>query len=144
MASPDIEGGATFKQFSRLRTGSTDKNASNVSLGTSSASDGLESPVKTAVDSTLGRIRSRTRRKSVQAEDDRRGSGDSGSRLSKLLPGKRHRVRKTPSNDNLNRPLSACATGSNGLPGNHSDSSIGINGSGHSSLLTDDNFEQEG
>lgn len=141
MASTEADSGAaTIKQFSRLRRGSTDKNASTVSLGTSSASDGVDSPVKTAVDSTLDKIRSRTRRTSV---DDRRGSGDSGSKLSKLLPGKRHRVRKTPSTDNLERPLSGQSGLSNGLPGNQSDSSIGVNGSGHSSLLTEDASDQE-
>lgn len=144
MAPTETGGGAAaLKQFSRLRRGSTDKNASTTSLGTASADDDKDSPVKAAVDSTIGKLRSKTRRKSVQAEDDeRRGSGESSSRLSKLLPGKRGRLRRNPSSDNLERPLSVNSGLSNGLPGNQSDSSIGVNGSGHSSLLTDE--EQEG
>lgn len=142
MALTDSGGGtAALHKFSRLRRGSTDKNASTASLEVSSgASDGADAKSKSGMESTIERIRSRTRRGSVQTDDERRGSGDSGRRLAKLLPGKRGRLKKTPSSDNLERPLSAYGN----LQGNQSDSSIGANGSGHSSLLTDDNSEQEG
>ena len=142
MAPTETGGGpAALPKFSRLRRGSSDKNASTASLGTSSGtSDGMENKTKPGMDSTFERLRSRTRRGAAQTDDERRGSGDSGRRLSKLMPGKRGRPKKTPSSENLERPLSAYSS----LPGNQSDSSIGVNGSGHSSLLTDDNSEQEG
>lgn len=133
-------------KLSRLRRGSGDKNASSTSLANSAAGDTADSPVSAVVDATIDKIRSKTRRRSVQADgDDRRGSGESPSRLSKLLSGKRSRLRKTPSSDNIQRPLSeTSATSNTGLAGYQSDSSIGVEGSGYSSLLTDDNSEQEG
>ena len=144
MAATETGGGATaLRKLSRLRRGSIDKNGSTVSLRNSTASDGGDPAAKPSTESPLDLIRSKTRRKSTH-EDERRGSGDSGGRLSKLLPGKRGRLKKTPSSDKLERPVSAYSTTSNGLPGNQSDSSIGANGSGHSSLLTDDNSEHEG
>lgn len=147
MARTESGGGSpALGKLSRLRRGSGDKNASSTSLANSAAGESADSPVSAAVDATIDKIRSKTRRKSVQADgDERRGSGESPSRLSKLIPGKRgSRLRKTPSSDNFQRPLSEHSGTSNGLAGNQSDSSIGISGSGHSSLLTDDNSEQEG
>lgn len=142
MAPTETGGGATtLSKFSRLRRGSIDKNASSASVAAASgANDAVEDQSKSVMDSTFDRLRSRTRRGSVQTDDERRGSGDSGRRLAKLLPGKRGRLKKTPSSDNLDRPVSAYGS----LQGNQSDSSIGAQGSGHSSLLTDDNSEQEG
>ena len=80
-------------------------------------------------------------RKSV---DDRRGSNDSGRRLSTLLSGRRNKLKKTTSTD-LEKHLSVNSSSGNlELSGNRSDSSLGLAGSGHSSILTDDNSDQEG
>jgi len=148
--APTESGG--MGRLSRLRRDNSDKNESTTSLGVSSESEGHEAGVglKAGVDSAMSRLRSKTRRTSV---DDRRGSGDSSKRLSKLMPGRRRGSKKTTStddleprlsSDNVDRPLSRGSGLNSNLLGNQSDSSVDLHGSGRSSLLTDDASEQDG
>lgn len=151
---PPSESGA-LGRLSRLRRDNSDKNGSTASLGASSDGDG-DAPefgvgLKANVDSAMERLRSKTRRTSV---DERRGSGDSTKRLSKLMPGRRRGSKKNTesvqstsrddlaSRDTLERSPSGGID--NTLLGNQSDSSVDLQGSGRSSLLTDDASEQDG
>ena len=138
--------------LSRLRRNKGPANASTNSLASASADDNDSSEggggLRASMDATLERVKSRTKR----AVEDRRGSNgddgssrrgskdDSGRRLSNLIP-----RRKRASKPNLERNLSAHSGDSaegRSIASNHSDLSL-LDGSGRSSLLTDDNSDTE-
>ena len=132
------------KLSSKFRRKLGDSNDSSNSLASSSTSEdpNAEQSLRPSTsDGAGGRLKNRLRRKSV---DDRRGSNDAGKRLSNLMPGRKDRPKKTDWNE-PERQLSAdSGTGNLGLLGNQSDSSIGLAGSGRSSLLTDGESDHEG
>ena len=144
MASTEQPTPSPRSAFFKLRPKDT-RNESTNSLDTSSNSDDLNidgGSLRPSTSEGSTRFRDRLRRKSV---DDRRDSNDSGRRLSTLLSGRRNKLKKTPSTDNLeNRLRPKTSNGNLELSGNRSDSSLGLGGSGHSSLLTDDNSDSEG
>lgn len=143
MASTDQPTPSPRSAFFKLRPKDS-RNESSNSLDTSSNSDDLNVDGGTLRPSTSEgstRFRDRLRRKSV---DDRRDSNDSGRRLSTLLSGRRNKLKKTPSTDLEKYLRPKTSNGNLELSGNRSDSSLGLDGSGHSSLLTDDNSDQEG
>jgi len=132
--------------LSRLRRNKGPGNASSQSLASAPADDNDSSEgaggLRASMDAAVGRVKERTKR----AVEDRRGSNDassrrgsvdnSGRRLSNLIPG-----RKRSSKPDLVRNLSAHSGGSGdggSIAGNRSDTSL-IDGSGRSSLLTEDN-----
>ena len=95
----------------------------------------------TTSDGVTGKLRDKLRRKSV---DDRRDSADAGKRLSNLIPSRRSK-RKKDKQDDLDRQTTLDSqTGSLGISGNLSGSSLDLAGSGRSSLFTDGESEHEG
>ncbi len=139
MPAPDFSTPPGRELSKLLRRQGDSKNDSSNSLAESSNSDdpNRESGVGLRPTSSRGmeRLADRIRRRSV---DDRRGSADSGKRLSSLLPAKLSKLKRTKSSEEIK----AEPTPSNDtllLTGNQSDSSLAQEGSGRSSLLTDDN-----
>lgn len=133
--------------LSRLRRNHGDsdpsRNNSTNSLVSSSNSDDPNGDsgvgLRPVTSGGIGKLTDRIRRKSI---DDRRSSADAGKRLSSLLSGRKHRLKRAKSSElgssNGNADGSTLA-----LPGNQSDSSLAQEGSGRSSLLTDDNSDPE-
>ena len=130
--------------LSKLRRNQGGSNNSSASLASNSNSDdpNADSERRLSTASGIGKLKERLRRKSV---DDRRGSDDSESRLSKLISSGRNSPKKTPPTD-FERSLNVETSdgGNLDLSGNRSDSSLALDGSGRSSILTDDNSEPEG
>lgn len=139
VATPPSRGG-----LSRLRRNQGDgANDSTNSLISSSNSDDPNGDSGVGLRPTssggIGKLTDRLRRRSV---DDRRGSDDSGKRLSALIPSRRNKLKRAKSSE-LKRNAEP---GSTGLPqsNNGSDSSLAQAGSGRSSLFTEDNSDIEG
>lgn len=134
--------------LSKLRRNQGGSNNSANSLADSSNSDdpNADPERRPSTSSGIGKLKERIRRKSVQ--EDRRPSADAGNRLSKVLSGRKNKLRKTPSTDLEGRLRvdESSSTGNLALSGNRSDSSLGpdLNGSGRSSILTEDNSDGEG
>lgn len=134
MSSPSPRRALT--KLRRLRDGSDN---STHSQDEDSASDEQGSNLSLQPTITGGNsLRDRLRRKSV---DDRPDSRDSGSRLSTLI---RNKFKKNDGNDSNTNLSTDGGNDSLQITGNHSASSLGVDDSGHSSLLTDDDSEQEG
>ena len=130
--------------LSKLRRKAGASNDSSNSLESSSNSDNpYADPALQPTDSGLGKLRDKFRRKSVDDRGGKRGSQDSGRRLSALVPNRRNKLRKVASSDLQQQSSLSSSTGNLAITGNRSDSSLGVGGSGHSSLLTDDNSENE-
>jgi len=128
-----------LSKLSKFRRGkkSKDDNVSTQSL-VSNSTDGDDAAAgrKSSTDGVMDKLRVASRRSS----DDRRLSGDSRG-LSKLVPGKLRRKQSDNSNDDLrSRPLSAVDSDQRGedMHRSRSDVSLGLTGSGGSSLLTED------
>lgn len=125
----------------RRNKGLADASTNSVASAPVEGDDSSESTgLRASMDAAFGKVKERTRRKSV---DDRRGSEDtSAKRLSGLFPRKKRRESKDK--PGLERNLSApSGDESLFLSDNRSDSSL-LNGSGRSSLLTEDNSDVEG
>lgn len=94
---------------------------------------------------SFDKVKDRARR----SQDGRRGSADvssavsSGRRLSSLVSKTKRKITRSERNAGLERNLSA-DSGNAALSGNRSDSSLLLDDSGHSSLLTDDEREPSG
>ena len=128
--------------FSRLRRNLGDSNESSNSLASSSNSDDPNASPSRRLSTADGvgvKLRDRLRRKSL---DDRRGSNDSGNRLSNLMHGRKSKLKTTKADDPEQQLSADSGSGNLGLLGNQSDSSL-LAGSGRSSLLTDGESENE-
>jgi hypothetical protein len=141
LASPPSRG---IARLQRNQGSNEEQNNSTNSLVSSSNSDdpNQDSPgLRPTSSSGIGKLADRIRRKSV---DDRRGSTDSGKRLSALIPGRRNKLKRVKSSE-----LSPLATpdddGALTLQKTQSDSDISLaqEGSGRSSLFTEDNSDRE-
>ena len=115
-----------------------DSNTSSNSLVSSSNDDdpGADLSLRPTSSAGLSKLTDRLRKKSV---DERRGSNDSGRRLSTL----KNKLKKTKSKDVRPSPSFGLETGAFSLSQNQSNSSLGLASSSRSSLLTDDNSENE-
>ena len=129
-----------LSKLSKFRRGkkSKDDNLSTQSLvSTSTDGDDLALRQRSSVEGVMEKLKVVGSRRS---SDDRRQSGDS-RRLSKLVSGKLRR-RKSDNSDDGSRPNAASTTnleqGDELLPRSRSDASLGLAGSGGSSLLTED------
>ena len=144
MPATDLAAPSPRGTLSRLRRKPGDSNESSNSLASSSNSDDPSaSPgLRASISEGVGRkLKDRLRRKSV---DDRRGSNESRNRFSNFLLDRKNKVKETDSNG-LDRQLSIdSGSGNLALYQNQSDSSLGLAGSGQSSLLTDGESEHEG
>ncbi|KAK5174752.1 uncharacterized protein LTR77_001835 [Saxophila tyrrhenica] len=147
MSAPDVNTPPSRGLSRLLRNQGDSKNNSTNSLVDSSNSDDQnpESAVGLRPGSSRGvgeRLADRIRRKSV---DDRRDSAESAKRLSSFIPSRRNKLKRNKSSERQAEsrepsPVNESLT----LAGNQSDSSLAQEGSGRSSLLTDDNSDQEG
>jgi hypothetical protein len=138
LATPPSRGLSRFKRSQ----GNGENNSTNSLVSSSNSDDpNTESGVGLRPNSSGGiaKLADRIRRKSV---DDRRGSVDSGKRLSSLLPGRRNKLKRTKSSELSSTNVEA-ESGATALTGNQSDSSLAEEGSGRSSLLTEDNSDHE-
>ena len=88
--------------------------------------------LRSSMDAAIDKVRDRTRRRSV---DDRRGSDDvPGRRLSTLVSKTKRKIKGEKGSE----PDRTLSVDSFGFEGNQSDSASPLDGSGRSSLLTDD------
>jgi hypothetical protein len=119
-----------------------DRNDSNPSIGGESMDDHV-SGLKPSIDNVFAKVKERRARKS---QDVRRNSDDSTKGLRGLLPSSRKSRRKGSTQDS--DLLSATPSGDllaerqRGTSPNPSELSLGNQGSGHSSLLTEDEDDQ--
>ncbi|KAK4546674.1 hypothetical protein LTR36_001892 [Oleoguttula mirabilis] len=143
MAATESNAPSPRGALSRMRRNKGTANTSTNSLGTGSADgDDPESGggLRASMDAAIEKVKDRTKRRSV---DDRRGSDDpSIKRLAGFLPRKKREEKKDASGREPS--LSAQSAGDSVLlSGNRSETSL-LDDSGHSSLLTDDNSDNEG
>ena len=124
--------GLASTSTSSLPNSSGDSDDASSKLAPRDAGDGnggLRASVGTAID----KVKDRTRRRSV---DDRRNSDDvSGGRLSALLSKTKRKSKRDDTGDGPDRTFSVDSV--NISPGNRSELSL-VDGSGSSSLFTDD------
>ena len=118
-------------------------NLSTNSLAGSSDGDGDDaadsSSLRASMETAIGKVKDRTKR----APDDRLGSEDgTGRRLSALISRKKRNPRLDAKNFTVDRNFSTESGYSVDM--NRSDSSLPLDESGHSSLLTEDNSDTEG
>ena len=141
LATPPPRG---LSKLRRLEGGSNHSTNSLVSSSNSDDPNTDPNLQQLNTEGGTGKLMDRLRRKSIQ-DDSRRGSKDTGKRISVLLPGRKNKLKKQPSSEQLERHLSTdSGAGNLALARNQSDSSLGQDGSGHSSLLSDDISDHEG
>lgn len=123
--------------LSRLRRNKGRANASANSLTNSSNDDeNAGGGLLSSVDAAIDKVKERTTRRSDDEPISTR------SRLASLVPGRRRSIRSSHGPDGQRR---GSQQSSSGLPSpmNDSDSSL-LDGSGHSSLLTDGDHSDDG
>lgn len=140
VGSPSPRGLAKLR--SRTKGLASTSTASLPLAGSSGDSDDTTSKVADSADkdkdgrllAALDRVRSRRR-----STDDRAGNSvdEAEGRLSTLISKTKRKVRRADRAGDLERKLST-ASGTTGMSGNHSDSSLVLGDSGGSSLFTDD------
>lgn len=149
---------ATSRHVSRLRRGNHDARANNAANDTANASTpslvsrassttGDESTdpaeMRSSMDTAIGKVRDRSRRNS----DARRGSDESGRRLSALIErGSRKLKRKDKSNTNINSNTLGVHSGESGelaFSDGRSEGSL-VDEDGNNSLFTDDGSDHDG
>lgn len=153
---------ATSRHVSRLRRGNHDAQASNAANDTANASTpslvsrassttGDESTdpaeMRSSMDTAIGKVRDRSRRNS----DARRGSDESGRRLSALIErGSRKLKRKDKSNTNANSSTLSVHSGEHSgesgelaFSDGRSEASL-VDEDGNNSLFTDDGSDHDG
>lgn len=141
MASTDVPRRNLSLHLRRARK-DADRNDSNSSIG-SGPMDDHSSSLKPSIDNVFAKVKERRARKS---QDLRRNSDDSSKGLRGLLPSSKKALRKSSTQDS--DLLSASPSGDliserqRGTSPNPSELSLGNNGSGHSSLLTEDEDDQ--
>jgi len=134
---------APRRGLSRLRKkgkDDSDKNSSTSSLAPSP--DETAVGLRASIDGAIGKLKDR-RRKSTDA--DRSGSTDSTSttnRLSRLSLGRRSR-KSSPVKDDDSYQTKTELKPERGVSPNPSELSLGLEGSGHSSLMTEDSDNDE-
>lgn len=133
--------------LAKLRRNKGLANASSTSL-TSSSGEGEDvagkstenvadsSRLRGSIDAAIEKVRDRTSRRGSLADDRRNSEEPVGRRLSTLVFKTKRRIRKDR-DDDVERNLSIDYLDGM-LNGNQSDSSLHLNGSGRSSLLTED------
>lgn len=123
----------------------SDKSSSTTSVNVIQEDSNLG--FRASIDGALGKLKDRRRKSS----DDRRGSADSNisanttSRLSKLplqLPGKSRRKKSSTKNALFPSPPTDDRS-NRGVSPSPSELSLGLEGSGHSSLMTEDSDYEE-
>ncbi|KAH0348027.1 hypothetical protein KCU83_g6463, partial [Aureobasidium melanogenum] len=117
-----------------------DRNNSTSSIGSGPTDDHV-SGLKPSIDNVFAKVKERRARKS---QDLRRNSDDSSKGLRGLLPSSKRSRRKssTQDSDRLSASGDLMADRERGVSPNPSELSLGNQGSGHSSLLTEDEEDQ--
>ncbi|KAI4726456.1 hypothetical protein E4T49_05807 [Aureobasidium sp. EXF-10728] len=117
-----------------------DRNDSNSSIG-SGPMDDHGSGLKPSIDNVFAKVKERRARKS---QDLRRNSDDSSKGLRGLLPSSKKSRRKSSTQDSdlLSASGDLLQERQRGISPNPSELSLGNQGSGHSSLLTEDEDDQ--
>lgn len=121
----------TLSKFRRRKDNDDDSPKGSLVEGQDDANTGL----RASIDGAIGKLKDRTRRSS----DDRRGSADSNKdsskRLSMISLSKKRRKKSQTEDDSTASVRSPSDVGISPSP---SQVSLGLEGSGHSSLLTED------
>ncbi|KAG9717298.1 hypothetical protein KCU73_g15413, partial [Aureobasidium melanogenum] len=141
MASTDVPRRNLSMSLRRGRK-DADRNNSSSSIGSGPTDDHV-SGLKPSIDNVFAKVKERRARKS---QDLRRNSDDSSKGLRGLLPSSKKSRRKSSTQDQDSDRLSASgdlmAEHQRGVSPNPSELSLGNQGSGHSSLLTEDEEDQ--
>ena len=145
MLSADRGSPSPRRSYGKLRRNKGLDEARTDSMASSSADgdDGIESGgLRASVDGAMDKVKKRVRRLSV---DDRNVDGESGPRrLSKILSRRKRSPIKDGLSSDMQRNLSSdSGFGNMDLSANRSDSSLLLNESGRSSLLTEDNSDHD-
>lgn len=119
-----------------------DRNDSISSIGSGGPmDDNVSSGLKPSIDNVFAKVKERRARKS---QDLRRNSDESSKGLRGLLPSSKRSRRKSSAQDNdlLSASSDLVSDRQRGTSPNPSELSLGNQGSGHSSLLTEDEEDQ--
>lgn len=145
MADESSHTASPIRALSRLRRNHDGRNDSSNSLIDSSNSDdpGTEKSTRASIESGVNKIKDHVRRRST---DDRSGRSDSqtAKRLSKLVPHRRRKGEEQYSEEVSRHSSFDSGNVSLALPGNRSGTSLADQGSGRSSLFTDDGSDDAG
>ncbi|KAK6008467.1 hypothetical protein QM012_000370 [Aureobasidium pullulans] len=118
-----------------------DRNDSTSSIGSGPMDDNASSGLKPSIDNVFAKVKERRARKS---QDLRRNSDESSKGLRGLLPSSKRSRRKSSAQDSdlLSASGDLMPERQRGSSPNPSELSLGNQGSGHSSLLTEDEEDQ--